>query len=446
MSNPQIASNSSSSLLSTISSSSAVMTNPYVYSQTSNVDEFCSTQWVKTDPQSGNYTSNSTVNFDIAKMGLVGRCILDMPFKQADTGAVATDTLCPNFPLWAIQEIVLSSQGRTISRLDRSCIMARIGERPSYTRLGIESGMLLSATGSVISTALPATRTDDQDHAYLSLDFAFNDDQYALDTLFLQSVRISVVIGNLGALTKTTASNAFSQSLAVSAPSLYVQYKNQNQMSSDALTSANYSSGLLSTIIPTMVSESVAYKDYAGVVGTENEITVNLKETSCIENIYVMAVVHPENSGTTAPSEGGGLGAAGDNYAGTCIPTHISGNIVFSSNGQNWFDLPARLIGTYGYESQEGRNAYSNCPVSELTASGALPYVYCLNMSQGGLITNEVQGLLSMRELSNPTISFKAKSDAVTAGKKVGIHICYSTRQLATVVSSSGAFNISLSN
>ncbi len=443
MSNPQIASNSSSSLLSTISSSSAVMTNPYVYSQTSNVSEFTSTQWVKTDPQSGTYTSNSTVNFDIAKMGLVGRCILDLPFEQAPN-AVATDTLCPNYPIWAIQEIVLSSQGRTISRLDRSCIMARIGERPNYTKSGIEDSFLLSATGSVIGTSFPATRTDDENHAYLTLDFAFNDDQYALDTLFLQSCRISVVIGNLSALTKTTSSNAFSQSLAIATPALYIQYKNQNQMSSDALTSANYSSGLLSSILPTMVSESVAYKDFDATEGTINDIVVNLKETSCVENIYVMAIVHPENSGTTAPT--GDPLAGGDNFAGCCIPLHISGNIVFSSNGQNWFDLPARLIGTYGWESQEGRNAYSNCPEATLTTSGAMPYVYCLNMSQGGLITNHVQGLLSMRELSNPTISFKCRSSAASADKKVGIHICYSTRQLATVVASSGQYNISLSN
>ena len=37
--------------------------------------------------------------------------------------------------------------------------------------------------------------------------------KYAIDTLFLQSIRISVTIGNLGVLTKTTAVNAFNANL-----------------------------------------------------------------------------------------------------------------------------------------------------------------------------------------------------------------------------------------
>jgi len=434
MSNPQIASNSSSSLLSTISSSAAVMTNPYVYSQTSNVDEFTSTQWVKATPTSGSYTSNSTLNFDIAKMGLVGRAVLEIPW-DTKTGATVTDILSPNFPLWAINEIVLSSQGRTISRLDRSCLMARIGERPEYTRTGMLDNALCDNASQPIATNITGGQS-----SFLSLDFAFNDDQYALDTLFLQSCRISVVIGNLGVLVKSSTTNAFTDALVYSEPNIYFQYKNQNQMSSDALTSANYSSGLLSSIIPTMVSESVKLSDaYAAGTGN-NVVTVELKETSAVENIYVFQMVHPEESVDTD-------GTAEEWTTGSCQPLEITGSIQFSSNGQNWFDLPARLVGAFAHESQDGRNAYSTFPVQTSgNVSSSLGYVYCLNMSQGGLVDNKVSGLLSMRELSNPTIRFNTASTAATAGKKVSTHVCYSTRQLSTVVSSSGQINISLSN
>ena len=441
--NPQIASNSSSSLLSTISSSSAVMTNPYVYSQTANVDSFCSTQWVKSVPTSGSLSSNSTLNFDIPKMGLVGRAILDIPFKVASSRD-NDDVICPNYPLWAINEIVISSQGRTISRLDRSCIMARIGERPSYTKEGIVDNLRLKHTAETSSTNFPGAAGVAQ-HSYLSLDFAFNDNQYAIDTLFLQSIRISVTIGNLGVLTKTTATNAFNANLEYSSPAIYLQYKNQNQVDSDALTSANYSSGLLSQIIPTMVSETTQYVPFSAV-GQPNELICELKETSCIENIYVMMMVHPEDSGTAATTST--PAAAGDPFTNeTGQPLPISGNIVFSSNGQNWFDLPARLIGAFGLESQHGRNAYSNVPIQTVSGNTSpLAYVYVINMAQGGLVDNKLSGLLSMRELSNPRISCTANSTAYTAGKKVALHVCYNTRQLSTVVSSSGQYNISLSN
>jgi len=433
MSNPQIASNSSSSLLSTISSSAAVMTNPYVYSQTSNVDEFTSTQWVKAVPTSGSYTSNSTLNFDIAKMGLVGRAVLEIPW-DSKSGATASDLLSPNFPLWAINEIVLSSQGRTISRLDRSCLMARLAERPDYTRTGMLDNAICQHTSQAVSTVTGGKST------FLSLDFAFNDDQYALDTLFLQSCRISVVIGNLGVLVKAAADSAYTDALVYSEPSIYFQYKNQNQMSSDALTSANYSSGLLSSIIPTMVSESVKLSDNYAAGTANNVVTVELKETSAVENIYVFQMVHPEDC---VDAQGAPVAWT----SGSCQPLEITGSIQFSSNGQNWFDLPARLIGAFAQESQDGRNAYATVPTQTTgNQSSSLGYVYCLNMAQGGLVDNKVSGLLSMRELSNPTIRFNTASSPSTAGKKVSTHVCYSTRQLSTIVSSSGQINISLSN
>ena len=208
-------------------------------------------------------------------------------------------------------------------------------------------------------------------------------------------------------------------------------------MSSDALTSANYSSGLLSSIIPTMVSESVKTSEpYLAMGGTvPNVVTVELKETSAVENIYVFQMLHPEDT-------------TGDAWTSkSCQPIEITGSIQFSSNGQNWFDLPARLVGAFAHESQDGRNAYSTVPVQTTgNQASSLGYVYCLNMAQGGLVDNKVSGLLSMRELSNPTIRFSTMSTTENAGKRVSTHVCYSTRQLATVVSSSGQINISLSN
>jgi hypothetical protein len=58
---------------------------------------------------------------------------------------------------------------------------------------------------------------NDEEYSYLSLDFAslhlMITNKYAIDTLFLQSIRISVTIGNLGVLTKITAVNAFNANL-----------------------------------------------------------------------------------------------------------------------------------------------------------------------------------------------------------------------------------------
>lgn len=433
--NPIIASNSSSSLLSTISSSSAVMSNPYVYSQTGNVDEFTSTQWIKTSPQSFNQgTQNQTLHFDIAKMGLVGRAVLEIPWVLKTDGD-STGILCPCFPTQAIQEVTLTSQGRVISRLDRSSLIARLSERPPYVAKGMNTALKLTKTAqSLATTGITATTGTS---SYLSLDFAFNSDQYSLDTLFLQSVRISVTIGNLGSLVRAASGHAFKDDLQYSSPHVYIQYKNQNQQASDALVSANYSSGLLSQILPTNVSETVKYTSMDATEGEETTFTAELKETSCVENLYVFLMMDPDATANSA-------GWSEED----CTPLHVTGNITFASNGQNWFDMPAELIGTFGYENQKGRNAYDYCPTMDSANSGGNPIVavYCINFGQGGLCSNTVSGLVSMRELSNPTVSVTTKATANTKGKKVGLHVAYNTRQLSTVVSSSGMINIALSN
>jgi hypothetical protein len=58
------------------------------------------------------------------------------------------------------------------------------------------------------------------------------------------------------ALGPETQNRRYAVSIDCVEPAIYLQYKNRNQMDSDALAAANYSSGLLSQIIPTVASAS----------------------------------------------------------------------------------------------------------------------------------------------------------------------------------------------
>ena len=440
--NAQLASNQSSSLLSTISSSQNVMSNPYVYNQSANVNVFTSTQTVKVQSSSGAPTANSTINFDLPKMGLLGKTILAVPFYSLAVGATNSLKLVPNWALNAINSVELSSQGRVISRLDRSAIMARIGERPRQIKEPFSYAMALNSASQEVKDVFPVGGVGDIKWVWLNLDFAYNGDtQYALDTLFLQNCRVSVSFGDLASLMVASTSI---NTLQYQAPYLYCEYKNQAQTDSDALVSANYSSGLLSTILPTMVSEAIQYTDLkafitgAGATQPVNTLTCQMKETSCVEGIFVMAMIDPQDADATASPETIG------------VPLHIDGDITFSSNGQNWTQVPADMLGYFSHqENESGRNAFGSStrvkPDSDAVA-GALQYVYYVPFANGGLMSSRVSNLLSLRELSNPSISCDITTTSAIGGKRCGLRIVYPTRQLATTVSSSGAYTIALSN
>ena len=71
-------------------------------------------------------------------------------------------------------------------------------------------------------------------------------------------------------------------------------------------------------------------------------------------------------------------------------------------------------------------------------------------MASSGINSNKLSNLLSLRELSNPTVEveFYNPITTVTLGQtdKIGMRIVYNTAQLSSIVSSSGQYNISLSN
>ena len=110
--NSQLASNSASALISTINSSPAVVTNPYVYSQNSNIDTQTSVQVLKVSPQSGSTTANSTLHFQVPKNGLLSKIVLKVPYTWTSSllsGTAVTTKLRPNGLISTINEIVLSS-------------------------------------------------------------------------------------------------------------------------------------------------------------------------------------------------------------------------------------------------------------------------------------------------------------------------------------------------
>ena len=450
--NSQLASNQASALISTINSSPSVVSNQYVYSMNSKVNEFQSTQILKVSPQSGSVgVSNSTLHYMLPKNGILGKVVLEIPFTYTSTNTtdaitVSRATLPSNWVLESISEIVLSSQGRTISRLDKSAIECGISMRPSYNKYGMYNALDMSSSSQGIlggggrgsarglwegefSTTLS---TVVRKTVFLNIDFQnFLDNMLNIDTLFVQNCRISITFGDIsdgtGGLYVSTSNTTISK-LSFDEPTLYCEYKNLNMASNDALVSANYSSGMLSQVLRTLETEPILYQTLTNGVNTFSQ---QLKNTSCVSGMWVFLKIDPQDD-TLKTTSG--------------VPLALD-TVEFTSNGQSWIpEMNADILQYFSYQNQQGSNGFDTVNYRTSTATeDALTFIYYINFSPTGYNNNQLGNLLSLRELSNPTITVKTPASN-TSVLKAGLHIVYNTRQLSTIISSSGQYNISLSN
>ena len=301
--------------------------------------------------------------------------------------------------------------------------------------VGVVSDTLLFPDGV---TAISATNNTFVRDCYLNLDFPLMSQQLAIDTLFVQNIRISISMGSLSdcilynsnGTTEPIATNY----LTYSEPSLFMEFRNQDMASSDALTNSNFSSGLLTQIMTnTYENEPTLYQ---AMVAGSNKMSIQLKNSSCISGFYVFISTDYNDDTSVLGTEGG-------------FAKKIK-NIKFSSNGQSWVDCDANLVGYFSLKNQDGLNGYDSVPQQDGSDKSPSSYIYYVNMASSGINSNKLSNLLSLRELSNPTVEIEFYNPLTTVilgqTDKIGMRIVYNTAQLSSIVSSSGQYNISLSN
>ena len=453
--NSMLASNSASALLSTISESPSTQYNDFVYSESSNIQPVTSVNWEPVEPSSG--TTTSTLHFPLSKNGWATRAVLAL---QLDVSGGTTAHIASPIQ-HCINEITLSSQGRTICTLNNAAIFAIASAAPSDVRAAYEEGAQL-ITG--------ATGVGAKSYSYF-LDIPMYWTRYlktSLLTTFNQTMQISVSFASYQG--NTSVFNVGGATAAITNPKLYVQYRNLMESVTQQTVSENQDSGMLTMVIPTWDYESPLTFQLKGtpyvpsgagpaVAATSlvTPFTIPLKSTSCVERIYVIAMLEPSEPWDTVDA-----GAAGEQAAltaGACAvwgrPLGFEGNLTFSSNGTQHFDLPVDILRIWGHPKLGGSSGFSTSQADHTlgTSLNGLEQVYCIELCpDDGQESDHISNLLSMRELSNPQISgtikvLNAGNQAnAGVGKNVTVRVAYSRRELASIVSSNGAYRVALSN
>jgi hypothetical protein len=319
-------SDAASALISTVSESANTARNVFVYSETDNIVPYQSVQWDNITASSGQPVSGSTLHFDLNKMGIITRMVLGLEFNAAD----ATDNfkVVGNPFINCIDHITLTSAGRTISYLNRASILARMAEQPDFIQKGFVDSCTLNATTQDL---VDTSGTAQSYSFYLPIASFWDINKYSLQSNFLQPLRLSVKFGVIDDVIIDTDGAISITDSGTTGPHLYVQYRNLSDPVDQSTIQANYSDGLLSQVIQNMSNENPVSQTL-GAEDADNEFVIHLKDTSCVETIFIMLSINPPNK--SGGSDGASVG----------VPLQLSGNIEFRSNGTSYFDIPADML------------------------------------------------------------------------------------------------------
>ncbi len=434
MSNPQLSSNAASALLATINESPNTQHNSYVYSETDAIVPQTSMQWDNLVPASGSSVSSGSLHWDVNKNGYMTKMVLGFQFYCDYTGTASgagAPALAPDWMLNCISEITISSGGRVIERHTRESLMAHISELPDYVRKAYVGGCHLDGTPTVLATPTATTKQTVFD-VWLNVPGFWERNKTALNTSFIQPLRVTVRFADFANVTSATVTGTDAEDCALAMTNAnsicYVQYRNLQDPVDAATIQSNYGDGLLSQLITTYSQENP--QKFTSPSSGSDSFSINLKETSCVETMYIMVMRNQ---------------AKGDNTLRGC-PVKLD-NIQFKSNGNTYVNLPAELLQLYGTQSTHGSKGFGATNDDTSTDNtGATKYVYKVDFGQGDTDRNELTNLLSFRELAAPQVIVDYTPATANQNTDHWIFVCYKRSELSNTISSNGRFGIALSN
>jgi hypothetical protein len=433
MSNPLIASNQNSALVATILESKDAISNPFMYSE-SGITPPHSVQIINVQPSTGAtaVTASKTMDFDLPKVGLLRRMTFTAEVTVPDSTADTAVGLSKTGHLFVIDSVELLSSGRRISLLTKEMILAKISDKPEYVRRAYEQALHTADGGKTPAGGNAVVTTGNTRTVMLPLDFFFsNSNKYALNTSFVEPLRIRIKYGNLLHGGEAAAGKYDGDLISVANPELLCEYRDLPNNYGDETIEENFGSGMLTQLIENYTYESPETKSVDNLNNSQ-KVTIDLKETGGVKAMYVVAYVHHDQAGDA------------DARAASNTPLQID-HVAFKAGGQTILDVPAEYLRFFGNQS-DNVDKFAVCGTKVSTQDAGTQNVVKIDF---GFDRNNLSNVISFRELHAPQLEITFKTDAFTNldnADEVTIQVCHSVAQLMTTQSSTGKINISLSN
>lgn len=397
-------SNANSALVNTLNASDS-RRNPAVYSS-KEIYPAAAVNLVPLDLSTGTLANNNTITYNLPKYGILQS--LNFQYAKAQVGA---GVFSPYDFATVIERVELLSSSRVIQTLTKFDIIAQVSNMSSeefnVANDAFIAARLAGAAGRINFVSVP-------------LVFGFMKDiNTCLNLQFNEPMSVRIKLSP--DVTKPNTGTTFTIS---GVPKLFMRYLAYNESDYAEILSQNYDEPEFNQMVTNFYDEPTVNRTMpaAGALAATYTDKVELKNTECVNNIYV--IVRKQTSPT------------GTEDFGQPLPID---KLTFKASGQTLFETEGamvkyRILNNNGFYST-GNNVSSTDNVAKIQ----LGYY---EHAGGGPQSNT----LSLRELNNPTIEVTYPSTNLANSDVVDIIVMEETLGIVSTTSSTGRVQTALSN
>lgn len=423
---------SNSALVNTLNAS-ASLTNPNIY-QTAPIYPAHAVTYAQNQPSNGNQPvkGNSTV-FQLNKYGIISQILLS--YKKTYTNGSGGDrtgvgTVQNDF-FNIVEKVELLSSSRVVSTLTKVDFMAQFSNLPSNKLVVIAENLL---NPQLVPGATPGALADGATSAEMSftcpLVFGFMKDiNTQLNASFLEPLSIRCTWGNTWDQASSRAAGVTGNVLS---PQLSVRYKNYPEDQNAAIISQNFSNPSLNLLSSRFVNENRgSFLTATNTAYTDASIEVELKNTECVNNFYVVLLESNPND------EGGATNSAASTELNPA-PEKIK-SIEFTGSGQE-------IVSLKSHELAYGRLDTDGFSVGQSVAATANNLSRIAKFQTGVYGDGVLSNTISLREINAPRIKVTFDIESRANLVRYYLYVVEDCSAIYSITSATGALQVSLAN
>jgi hypothetical protein len=415
-------------MVNTLNASQSLM-NPQIYN-TQTIYPAHAVVYAKNDPSNGNIPAKSnTTIFMLNKYGVISQILFT--YKKQYTNNSATNPVNVQAPqndfFNVIEKVELLSSSRVVSTLTKVDFMAQFSNLPS-NKLTVIQDSLLKPNPTTAEAVANGGGVSSEFSFTCPLVFGFSQQiNTELNASFLEPLSIRVTYGKDWDNTSGRVANLTG---AILSPQLSVRYKSYQEPDNAKILAENFSQPTLNMLSSRFFDENRgSILNTAGAATTDASIEVELKNTECVNDFYVVLLRTDNNAiaGATPANPSSELFTE---------PEEIK-TLTFTGSGQEILSLTKEQL-AYGRIDETGFSVGQDIVDTK--------FARVVKFQTGVYSEKVLSNTISLREINAPRI--KVTFDIPNYANRVQYY-CYVVEDCSaiySITSATGALQTSLAN